>query len=750
MSRHIEYSDITSNSGTRSTVIVATSVMLSFISFWRAAAIVLNDLASTAYYIGGITEEAIGKSAPWFVLGVMLFSYAVRAVYIESCTMFTRGGVYRVVKEAMGGRIAKLAVSALIFDYILTGPISVVSAGTYLVGLINSTIRLFRGTVQLPTNVTVIAVSIAVVIYYWRLNIIGIHESSTRALRIMQLTGVMGILIITWSIVTLVVHPASLPPLPLPSNLHFHISQSTGFHPLGWLEGTSLPSIGIIGVLIAFGHSVLAMSGEESLAQVSREIEAPKLKNLKRAGQVIFVFSLVFTSLISFFAVMIIPDDIRPQYTGNLISGLAMNLIGPLWLRQLLQAFVVVVGFLLLAGAVNTAIIGSNGVLNRISEDGVLTSWFRAPHQKYGTSYRLIHLVAVLQILTIILSRGNVILLGEAYAFGVIWSFTFMAASVVILRFKQPSPREWRVPFNLRIGKKEFPVGLTAVAFTLLSLALTNLLTKEAATISGGIFTGILYAFFSWSERRVGRQKESGAELDQFNLVINPDVTRELVKVRPGGILIAARDYKNLQHLRQSLSEINTDEQDVTVMTIRELNRQDTAETDRDQDKLFTDYEQLLFTRVVAVAEKLGKKVHLLVLTSNEVFQAIVRTAIELECSTIVVGESAKMVAKDQSRLIGEAWESSVHPGKRKLRVLKLIGERQRELIYELGAHRPNITPDDIELTHQIWLDLSTQLNEIHHNEVISIALKRLQIDLKGYSRETIITSLKDHKTSCS
>ena len=101
-------------------IVVATSVMLSFISFWRAAAIVLNDLASTAFYIGGITEEAIGKAAPWFVLAVILFASAVRAVYVESCAMFTRGGVYRVVKEAMGGTVAKLAVSALIFDYILT------------------------------------------------------------------------------------------------------------------------------------------------------------------------------------------------------------------------------------------------------------------------------------------------------------------------------------------------------------------------------------------------------------------------------------------------------------------------------------------------------------------------------------------------------------------------------------------------------------------------------------------------------
>ncbi len=117
-------------------VVVATTVLLSFISFWRAAAIVLADLGSTAFYVGGIVEQAVGKSAPWFILGVMIFSYAVRALYIESSAMFVRGGVYRVVKEAMGGTLAKLSVSALLFDYILTGPISGVSAGSYIAGLV--------------------------------------------------------------------------------------------------------------------------------------------------------------------------------------------------------------------------------------------------------------------------------------------------------------------------------------------------------------------------------------------------------------------------------------------------------------------------------------------------------------------------------------------------------------------------------------------------------------------------------------
>src|SRR5512138_1462144 len=126
-------------------VVVAT-IMLSFISFWRAAAIVLCDLASSAYYAGGLAEGFVGKSAPWFILAIMLFSYAVRAVYVESCSMFVRGGVYRVVHEALGGTLAKFSVSALMFDYVLTGPISGVSAGLYLSGLINESAEMLHLT----------------------------------------------------------------------------------------------------------------------------------------------------------------------------------------------------------------------------------------------------------------------------------------------------------------------------------------------------------------------------------------------------------------------------------------------------------------------------------------------------------------------------------------------------------------------------------------------------------------------------
>src|SRR4051812_48644231 len=221
-------------------VFVATTVMLSFISFWRAAAIVLSDLGSSAYYVGGDAEKVIGKSAPWFVLAVMLFATCVRMVYIESSAMFTRGGVYRTVKQAMGGLLAKMSVSALLFDYILTGPISGVSAGVYLYGLISDASKHFGHPLNLGQsgqNWFAAGFATLVVMYFWRQNLIGIHESSEKALRIMQITTVMVIILIAWCGVTIYLRGAHLPPLPSTANMKLDRES------LGWLHGSSLALI---------------------------------------------------------------------------------------------------------------------------------------------------------------------------------------------------------------------------------------------------------------------------------------------------------------------------------------------------------------------------------------------------------------------------------------------------------------------------------------------------------------------------
>jgi amino acid transporter len=724
-------------------VIVATTALLTFISFWRAAAIVLNDLASSAYYAGGEAEGYIGKTAPWFILAIMLFSYAVRAVYVESCSMFVRGGVYRAVKQSLGGTLAKFSVSALMFDYILTGPISGVAAGQYLAGLISELLQYSHlGNALTPNEVSFIAAGFAILVtvYFWWENTKGIPESSDKALIIMKLVTVMVVLLIGWCIYTAILRHSPLPPWPHPRNLRLNASA------LGWLAGSPLPHMfGIIAIFIALGHSVLAMSGEESLAQVYREIESPKLPNLKKAGMVIFIYSLVFTSLVSFFAVMIIPDSVRQNYLENLIGGLAMSLHGPLIARLIFHAFVVVVGTLILAGAVNTAIVGSNGVLNRVSEDGVLSAWFRQPHPRFGTSYRIINIVVLLQIITIFISRGDVTFLANLYAFGVIWSFTMNGLAVLVLRYTRPGVREFQVPFNFYIRGVQIPVGLSLITLTLFIIAVVNLFTKPIATMAGGTFSVLLFIVFTISERRAHKGGAAHMEMDQFNLELESELTPEAVGARAGNILVPVSNHFNLYHLGNVLDRIKPGRRDVVVLHVRLLRRSASGENELDADQLFGSIEQHLFSQALSMAEKRGKSIRLAVVASNDLWEGILRAGASLQSSTIVIGRSAKDNTEEQARQIGDAWEKL---GDIKPQFNLEIHLPNGDKIYKvLGPHAPNLTANEVNLLHSLWLRFSDVLapQELHHHDVVHFALEEVKKEIEEGEEDTVVKRLRVH-----
>ncbi|MBI2684901.1 MAG: APC family permease [Acidobacteria bacterium] len=719
-------SDPAQRTATTAKVVVATTVALSFISFWRGAAIVLSDLASTMYYVGGITESAIGKSAPWFVLAVMFFSFAVRSIYMESCGMFVRGGVYVVVRDSIGPSMAKLSVSALVVDYILTGPISAVSAGQYLGHLVNEMAELAHQQMHVDPNQFAVFFSVVVTGWFWRSNIRGIHESSGHALRIMQATTVMVVCMLIWCGITLLVRGgAPLPPPPTPANLQMNEES------LGWLHGTFWAQLPLVMMVVAFGHSLLAMSGFETLAQVYREIAYPKLKNLRITANIVCIYATLSTGLLSILAVMIIPDAIRPQYKDNLLGGLAMSLEGPHLLKLIFHIFVVIIGVLILSGAVNTSLIGANGVLNRVAEDGVLLNWFRKPHKKFGTTFRIVNLITLMQVVTIVGSGGNLYLLGEAYAFGVVWSFFLKGLGVLALRF-QRTDQEYKTPFNLKIGGREWPIGLAVTVLMLFFVAIANLFTKKIATIYGLSCTLVLFVVFLISERLNQRRAAAGAKhgLEEFNLDHQPQVDVAHLKARPGCVLVALRDYNNMEHLKRVLEKTNLRRHDVVVMTVHPISA-GAGEFELQEDQLFGTYEQELFSRVVTVAEREGKPVELLVVPASDPFQAMMQAAARLQASRLVTGISPRMASDELARRIGLAWEQLPEP--RHPFSLEIISPDRKPTYVNLGPHPPRLWPEDVDRLHDIWLTLTEREglgSKLHHRDVVGVALRRLEQEL--------------------
>jgi hypothetical protein len=484
------------------------------------------------------------------------------------------------------------------------------------------------------------------------------------------------------------------------------------------------------------------MSGFETLAQVYREISYPKLKNLKITSNIVCWYAVICTGIVTEFAVMIIPDAERAKHFDNLIGGLAMNLAGPYLLRLGFHVFVVVVGGLILAGAVNTSIIGANGVMNRVAEDGVLLPWFRKPHTKYGTTYRIINLIAIAQVATIIGSRGDMTILAEAYAFGVVWSFFMKALGVLVLRY-QRTDQEYKVPLNFRIGGYEIPLGLGLTTLVLGAVAVANLFSKQIATKYGVAFTVCFFIIFTISERINLRRKEGEKKgLEQFNLDHQSQISTSL-HARPGSVLVAVRDYHRMEHFKRVLDKTNLRRHDIVVMTVRPIST-GAGEYDLSDAQIFSDYEKELFSHVVEMAEKAGKPVELLVVPAVNPFDALAQAANSLKASRLVTGVSARMDSDELARRIGLAWERQPEP--RYPFSLEVISPDRPSIYVNLGPHPPRLWPEDVDLLHDLWLNLSqseTLGSKLHHRDIVGVALRRLQKDLSEQGRENVVSEVE-------
>jgi hypothetical protein len=241
-----------------------------------------------------------------------------------------------------------------------------------------------------------------------------------------------------------------------------------------------------------------------------------------------------------------------------------------------------------------------------------------------------------------------------------------------------------------------------------------------------------------WNARRRDVRKES---LEEFNLQVNTDITQDVIDARPACVLVAVRDYSRMTHLKSVLEKTNLRRHDIVVMTVRGVSS-GAAEYELAENQLFTDYERELFTRVVEMAEKEGKTVDLLVVPGVNPFDAMVQTAAKLQASRLVSGVSARMDSEELARRIGQAWERLPEP--RHAFSLEIIAPGRPSIFVNLGPHPPRLWPEDVDLVHDLWLELSDQFgSKLHHRDVVGVALQRMRDELHSSARNQVISDIR-------
>ena len=319
------------------------------------------------------------------------------------------------------------------------------------------------------------------------------------------------------------------------------------------------------------------------------------------------------------------------------------------------------------------------------------------------------------------------------------------ALSVLILRYKLPQAREWRVPLNITVAGTEIPIGLGLITLALFSLATINVLTKKVATISGMAFTIAFFITFEISERynrKYGRPHT--AELEKFRLAESSAISQQTVNVRPGNVIVTVRRPDHLNHLQRVLQRTDTKKIDIVVLAVHRLTSMASGEHPLETDQIFSSDETQLFTKVVALAEKAGKHVELVVVPSPDPILAAVQMAQNLQSSLIVTGPSARLDPPGQGRVVGQAWEKLPEP--RPSLSLEIVMNEGRSVFFNLGPHPPRLWPEDVQTVHDLWLEMSEPQmagSNLSHRDVISVALQRLKREFDSTQRNEVLADIR-------
>jgi magnesium transporter len=488
-------------------------------------------------------------------------------------------------------------------------------------------------------------------------------------------------------------------------------------------------------LVTAFGHALSALGSPDTLPHVALDVEPPRIQNLQRTARLVASFGLLITAGLSFCFVMLVPASERTAWSDAPLAGVALHVAGPGWLRLTAVAITVVAALVFLSAACRSATAGAHGVLARLVDEGVLDAELRRLHYRFGTPFRLIDATSAAQVAIVLVSGGQGPWLARAYAIGVIWSTVLETLALARLRLVRREKRAYRVPLNLTVGGREWPLGLVMLAAVIGGAGLCLVITLDPPSIGAVGLAGALTALLTVSERTIAAKPRAAPALDEFQLLTSEDVNLRQVAARPGNLLVPVRKPHALAHLLAALREGG--DRDVVAMTVRLVGLD--VPDDPTIDPRATEDERKLLSAVVALAERERRAVSLLIVPGVNVFDSVIETAVRLSSAEIHVGESEALSADDQARLLGEAWEHVPAPKPIDLRLI-VRHPSGRAAAYHLGAHAPALHPEDFDRIHRLWLDVVRAVGpHVHHRDVVRAALKRMEEELSGPDREAAL-----------
>jgi magnesium transporter len=708
-------------------IVLATTVLVTFAPLSRAVAMALADLGIAAFFIAGAALAAAGSGAAWFVLGAVLLGATLRAVDIESWTLFIPRGLTGRVQEAFGPHATAAASAADLLERVLLAALACLVAGHYSAAFLVTVLSDGRFRTQVDVA-TVAGASLLGVV--WIRARMGHTFGLGRVAKRIWIMVALLVALVAFGLATVVARGAWAQIAGPPGDL------VVSWAGIGWRERVMSALLLTVAALAGLGHSLSAAGGGEGLTRAANELPPPRVQSLRRMALVSAAFGLVVVVPSAFLFPALVGPVSRALWIQAPLLGIAQHVAAPEWLRFLISAAITVGAVIALAYACEMALAECRNVVLRVADERRMPERLMAPHPRFGTQANIIDLIAAGIAVVLVVSGGQVTWIARAYAVAIGATACLKIASLVRLRRRRPD-LAFRVPLNLRIRGRELPLGLWTLGLLVATAVLALLASGDGPAWTGVTALAGLGSLLALPPRR--STAAAAGELDVEQLLPSTTLSLDRLEARPGAVLVPVRNPHSLGHVVAALQ--TSRDRDVVIMIARMLGP-DAVDEGPDHTQP-TAAERLIFSRVAATAERYRRPVRLLVVPARNVFDAIVSAVLRLQASEIYVGESVTLSVDAQARLLGEAWERAASSEEHEVHLV-IHHSSGRTDTYHIGAHAPSLTSRDLDLIHRLWLDAARAVGpHVHHHDIVRAALTQMADQLNGPSRDDALQAIR-------